>query len=420
MKPNKVLLLAAAVLMLGTAVAAPVNPKRAATIAQTFFSSQTSAKSGNRLADVPTQWQYDGIYLFEGVNGGFVLVAADDAARPILGYSATGTLDPNDMPPALRQWLQAYQREIEGLMNSHFSTLNTQHSEWYSLERGISPKDYTDTVAPMLTTFWDQTYPYNGYCPGGSATGCAATAQAQVMNFWKHPAFGIGSHSYTHERYGEQQADFAHTLYDWANMPAQANYNSPMVQKEAVATLMYHCGVSLDMQYDPEGSAAAGLAGIEGIPSIDNSLKGYFGYSAEMRVVHRGFYTKDQWREMLIADLNLGHPIVYTGSGDAGGHGFICDGYDSRGYLHFNFGWSGRGDGFFPVDSISPGVGGVGGNGTYTFNDNNAALLGLVPDYRMRVSDTLFSKGRDGGDDSLLFCINDTVDAPWNLSCNAD
>ena len=81
MKLNKVLLLAAAVLMIGTAVAAPVNPKRAAALAQSFFSSQTGAKNGNRLADVPTEWQYRGIYLFEGADGGFVLVAADDAAR---------------------------------------------------------------------------------------------------------------------------------------------------------------------------------------------------------------------------------------------------------------------------------------------------------------------------------------------------
>ena len=421
MKLNKVLLLAAAVLMLGTAVAAPVNPKRAARVAQNFYASLSGAKGNTTLTATPAEWQYKGIYLFAAAEGGFVLVAADDAVRPILGYSLTGTLDPNDMPPALQQWLHAYQQEIDAVANSQFSNLKSQFPEWYALENNLMPKDGDTTgVAPLLTTYWDQTYPYNGYCPGGSATGCAATAQAQVMNFWQYPAFGMGSHSYTHASYGEQKADFGHTLYDWANMPARANYNSPMEQKEAVATLMYHCGVSLEMQYDPNGSAATGLAGIEGIPSIDNSLKDYFGYSAEMRVVHRGFYTKDQWRDMLMAELDLGHPIVYTGSGDAGGHGFVCDGYDSRGYMHFNFGWSGRGDGFFPVDSISPGVGGVGGNGTYTFNDNNAALLGLVPDYRMRVSDTLFSISRDGGEDTLLFCINDTVDAPWSMTCDAD
>ena len=419
MKLNKVLLLAAAVLMIGTAVAAPVNPKRAAALAQSFFSSQTGAKSGNRLADVPTEWQYRGIYLFEGADGGFVLVAADDAARPILGYSATGAMDTANMPPALQEWLKGYQKEIDILREAKGFP---PHAEWYALEQGITPKDTVwEGVEPMLTTFWDQVYPYNGYCPGGSVTGCAATAQAQVMNYWKYPAFGQGSHSYTHVRYGVQQADFGHTLYDWENMPVEATASSPMVEKEAVALLMYHCGVSLEIDYSRDGSGAAGLAGISGYASIDNSLKDYFGYSNQMRVVHKDFgYGNAEWRDMIIADLDLGHPIVYTGAAEEGGHGFVCDGYDSRGYMHFNFGWSGRGDGYFPVDSISPGVGGVGGNVTYTFNMSNAALLGLVPDYRLRVSDTLFSMNRDGGTDSLLFAPNSAVNTVWSMVCDAD
>ena len=419
MKLNKVLLLAAAVLMIGTAVAAPVNPKRAAALAQSFFSSQTGAKSGNLLADVPTEWQYRDIYLFEGADGGFVLVAADDAARPILGYSATGAMDTANMPPALQEWLKGYQKEIDILREAKGFP---PHAEWYALEQGITPKDTVwEGVEPMLTTFWDQGYPYNGYCPGGSVTGCAATAQAQVMNYWKYPAFGQGSHSYTHVRYGVQQADFGHTLYDWENMPVEATASSPMVEKEAVALLMYHCGVSLEMDYSRDGSGAAGLAGISGYASIDNSLKDYFGYSNQMRVVHKDFgYGNAEWRDMIIADLDLGHPIVYTGAAEEGGHGFVCDGYDSRGYMHFNFGWSGRGDGYFPVDSISPGVGGVGGNVTYTFNMSNAALLGLVPDYRLRVSDTLFSMNRDGGADSLLFAPNSAVNTVWSIVCDAD
>ena len=409
MKLNKVLLLAAAVLMIGTAVAAPVNPKRAAALAQSFFSSQTGAKSGNRLADVPTEWQYRGIYLFEGADGGFVLVAADDAARPILGYSATGAMDTANMPPALQEWLKGYQKEIDILREAKGFP---PHAEWYALEQGITPKDTVwEGVEPMLTTFWDQGYPYNGYCPGGSVTGCAATAQAQVMNYWKYPAFGQGSHSYTHVLYGVQQADFGHTLYDWENMPVEATASSPMVEKEAVALLMYHCGVSLEMDYSRDGSGAAGLAGISGYASIDNSLKDYFGYSNQMRVVHKDFgYGNAEWRDMIIADLDLGHPIVYTGAAEEGGHGFVCDGYDSRGYMHFNF----------AVYSISPGVGGVGGNVTYTFNMSNAALLGLVPDYRLRVSDTLFSMNRDGGADSLLFAPNSAVNTVWSMVCDAD
>ena len=419
MKTPKNLMLALAVLMLGTASAGPVTPKRAATVAQNFFNTVSATKGGTQLELNSNQWQYEGIYLFTATDGGFVLVAADDAARPILGYSPDGTIDPENLPPALSQWLQAYQTEIEGIQNSQISILHSPFPEWYALEQGLTPKvGDSNGVEPLITTFWDQDYPYNGYCPGGSAVGCAATAQAQVMNFWKHPAFGVGNHSYTHLRYGVQSADFAHTLYDWDHMPTMASYYSPMVEKEAVALLMYHCGVSLDMDYSPEGSAAAGLAGMDGVTSIDNSLKDYFCYSSSMRVVHKFMgYTNEQWHGLLTAELDLGHPIVYTGSGEQGGHGFICDGYDSRGYMHFNFGWSGIGDGYFPVDSISPGVGGVGGNGTYTFNMNNSALLGLVPDYVMRVSDTLFSISRDGEEDSLLFGINEAVNSPWNMTC---
>ena len=203
MKTPKNLMLALAVLMLGTASAGPVTPKRAATVAQNFFNTVSATKGGTQLELNSNQWQYEGIYLFTATNGGFVLVAADDAARPILGYSPDGTIDPENLPPSLSQWLQAYQTEIEGIQNSQISILHSPFPEWYALEQGLTPKvGDSNGVEPLITTFWDQDYPYNGYCPGGSAVGCAATAQAQVMNFWKHPAFGVGSHSYTHVRYG--------------------------------------------------------------------------------------------------------------------------------------------------------------------------------------------------------------------------
>lgn len=418
------LLLTAVVLVFDAAKASPVTPKRAAMVAQNFFHSISAAKGGE-LQDRSKDWHYDAIYLFVGRQGGFVLVSADDAARPILGYSATGTLDPNNMPPTLQQWLQGYQQEIALLREAKATSFSDGAAEWYAWEHNLMPKDtLTDTVAPMLTTRWNQTYPYSYYCPQGTVTGCAATAQAQVMNFWQYPAFGQGSHSYEHYTYGVQQADFAHTLYDWANMPSEIDYNSQMEEVEAVGTLMYHCGVSLEMDYGTAaqgGSAATGLVGYPGFTSIDNALKDYFYYSPDMVVLHKDFgFSNEVWRDTLMADLDLGHPIVYTGSAAAGGHGFICDGYDCRGYFHFNFGWSGLGDGFFPVDSISPGVGGAGGNGTYTFNMSNSALLNLVPDYRLRVSDTAFSVSRVGAQDSFLVSVNERVEAEWSMAVDAD
>lgn len=426
MKSRTSFLLIAVLLLMGSLQASPVTPKRAATVAQSFFSTLSPIK-GNTLQQCTNNWHYDAIYLFTGTHGGYVLVAADDAVRPILGYSATSNFDPNNMPPALQEWLQGYQQEIAMLREQKATAYPDGAAEWYALENNITPKEvFTDTVAPLLTTYWDQTYPYSYYCPQGTVTGCAATAQAQVMNYWQYPAFGKGSHSYYHYTYGEQQADFGHTLYDWANMPSQADYNSSTEEVEAVATLMYHCGVSLDMVYGTiaeGGSSALGLVGYPGYTSIDNALQDYFFYSSDMVVIHKMFgFTNTAWRDSLIADLRRHIPIVYTGSAAQGGHGFVCDGFDSRGYLHFNFGWSGIGDGFYPVDSISPGVGGAGGNVTYTFNMNNAALLHLTPDYHLRVSDTAFSVGRSAAQDSFLLCLNElnaedsltiTTDADW-------
>ena len=419
---KKSLFSALLLLLAGTLTASPVTPKRAATVAQSFWQSLNSSPKSVSLS--PVDWQYDAIYLFTGNGSGYVLVAADDAVRPILGYSATATFDPDSLPPALQQWLQGYQTQID-LQRAAKRPYLAATEEWDALEQGLTTKDaFDEVVEPLIATRWDQDYPYSGYCPSGTVTGCAATAQAQVMNFWQHPVFGKGSHAYTHNRYGLQEADFAHTLYDWAGMPIQASMNSTDREKEAVATLMYHCGVSLEMGYGTAaqgGSSAAGLTDMmEDIPCINHSLRDYFYYDPAMRVIDKDYgFTNDLWRDTLMGELRLGHPIVYTGQGPAGGHGFVCDGYDSRGYMHFNFGWSGVGDGYFPVDSITPGTGGVGG-GSYSFNSSNSALLGLVPLYDVRVSDTLFSIDRSGGNDSLLFCFNPSVNATGNITSDAD
>ena len=419
---KKSLLSALLLLLAGTLLASPVTPKRAAMVAQSFWHSINSSPKSVSLN--PVAWQYDAIYLYAAEGGGYVLVAADDAVRPILGYSATAVFDPDSLPPALQQWLQGYQTQIDR-QRAVKRPYPAAEEEWAALEQGLAPKDASDEVVePLIATRWDQDYPYNGYCPSGTVTGCAATAQAQVMYFWQHPAFGKGSHAYTHNRYGRQEADFAHTAYDWAGMPIQASMNSSDREKEAVATLMYHCGVSLEMGYGTAaqgGSSAAGLTDMmDDIPCINHSLRDYFYYDPSMHVIEKNYgFTNDQWRDTLMGELRLGHPIVYTGQGPAGGHGFVCDGYDERGYMHFNFGWSGIGDGYFPVDSITPGTGGVGG-GSYSFNNDNAALLGLVPLYDLRVSDTLFSVDLAGGNDSLLYTFNPAMNTIWNITVDAD
>ena len=412
-----------------TVLAAPVEPKRAATVAANFWASHAGTKAAAvQLVDRTAEWSYAGIYLFTNPDGGFVLVAANDNATPILGYSMTGTLQPNALPEGLQGWLEGYQQQLEALATLPAGTKCAYGHDaelWQQLTEGLLPATSKgDTVGPLLSTVWNQTAPYNMYCPSGTVTGCAATAQAQMMNYWKFPAFGEGSYSYTMPTYGMQSADFAHTCFDWEHMPDTATMSSPLQERQAVARLMRVVGVSLEMTYGTAaagGSSALGLVGMPGYHSIDNSLQDYFHYSRDMYVANKDAnYTNAAWRELLISEIDLGRPVLYAGSSAQGGHGFVCDGYDDRQYMHFNFGWSGVGDGYYPVDSISPGVGGVGGNVTYTFNMYNTALIGAVPVYAMRVSDTLFSIGASGCVDSLLFSINDTVAAPWTVSCDVD
>lgn len=417
------ILLVALTLLVGRASALPVSTDKALSVAQTFWAEMTGRKAMAPFVDRSAEWGYDGIYLFTQPQGGFVMVAADDAVQPILGYSPSSPIDPARLPEPLAQWLNTYQLQIEAARSVKIQARARDAEEWHRLANGEVRPMAKDGVGPLLTTQWDQMAPYNERCPEGAATGCAATAQAQMMKYWNFPPFGRGAYSYNAPNYGMQSADFAHTLLDWDNMPDRPTVNSPERQRDAVATLMYLCGVSLEMNYNTEaagGSSAAGLAGMPGVHSIDNSLIDYFYYSPDMQVLTKNNGFNDStWRAALIAELDQHHPIIYTGSALQGGHGFVCDGYDSRQYLHFNFGWSGTGDGYYPVDSISPGVGGVGGNITYTFNIFNQALVGAVPVYDLRVSDTVRSFTSTGGLDSVLVCLNPEVDAAMQISCDA-
>lgn len=434
MKKRALVAIATLFTFITTVKADPVTPQRAATVATNFMSAQTGKKVSVELTRHTEDWHYAGIYLFERKGGGWVIVAADDCVKPILGYSTSGRLDPSDLPPALRQWLGGYEEQIAAVRMAReekatIAVYASDTAEWRRLERcdieHASTSKESDGVGPLITSHWNQQYPYDRLCPSGTVTGCAATALAMYMKFWNYPAFGCGSYSYNPPRTGTtESADFGHTLYDWANMPDSSwQYDTPE-EVMAVATLMYHCGVGMSMDYgtaESGGSSALGIVGQSGYSSMDNAMKDYFHYSPNMRACFKNYgYTNDSWRALLVAELDEGRPILYSGAATQGGHGFICDGYDSRQYMHFNFGWSGTGDGYYPVDSISPGVGGVGGNVTYTFNMQNACLVGAVPDYALRSSDSLFTFMAGGGTDSLLVGINEQNNATLDIATTAE
>lgn len=353
---------------------------------------------------------YDGMYFFLGEGRqGFVVVAADDAVQPILAYAFRGTLvGERGMSRELTWWFDGYQSQIASVRDGGYKADGATEALWQGLRRGAAAyKGVQSAVDTMLTTKWDQDSPYNDLCPTGqmsmwggrtypvsAATGCVATAMAQVMNYHQWPVRGTGKHSFRvlnpntsrpSSTFDSASADFGATVYDWDNMLDTYSSVSPQVAKTAVATLMYHCGVAVDMMYgsDMEGGSGAMVTNMPYMcyGSVINGAIKYFGYSSNMTGILRKDYDDTTWTSYVHDELVAARPVIYAG-GDAtsGGHCFVCDGCDTIGKYHFNWGWSGAGDGFFTLNRLAPGVGGIGGGtGTYNFTAAQEIVLGFQP-----------------------------------------
>lgn len=358
--------------LLGVATAKPVGIERARAVAENLLPGR--------------QWtteSLNGMYVFNALGGqGFVLVAADDCVRPVLGYSPKGTFDAEALPAHVAAWLEGYGREIASLEAAGAVPSAEVQAQWEALP---APKRGSTAVEPMLTTTWNQAPYYNLFCPYDdqdsalSVTGCAATATAQIMKYWNHPSIGCGSEGYN-SSFGYLTAQFDTTHYRWNLMPDALTAVTDSVEVAAVAELMYHVGVAIHMNYSASGSGAQIINfGYAGYPSSQTALQNYFRYSPLMRGLMKDQYADAVWDSMLYVEIEAGRPVLYAGFDSAGGHAFVLDGFDSLGFFHVNWGWGGAYDGYYTIDSLSPGAGGIGGNATYTFNVNNQALIGICP-----------------------------------------
>lgn len=385
---KKITLLLLLVIAMGmTAVASPVDSTTAQNVALNFWRSQINPvrqdAAAVQLRNVAPQLGFSQLYLMQNEAGeGFVIVAADDCAIPVLGYSDHGTLDAATMPDNFRMWLQIYEEEIAAAVQAQLPQSEETAAQWTALSAGASlPTRATTAVQPLLSTTWDQGSPYNSMCPGSGwsqcPTGCVATAMAQVMKYWSYPTKGCGSHSYVCS-YNNQtlSANFGNTTYNWSSMP-----NNVTSSNTAVATLMFHCGVAVEMNYSTSGSGAPTLDPTgNNYPSAEAAFKCYFGYNSTLKGKRKDGFDENEWINMLKTELDAGRPVMYSGFDEdlTDGHAFVCDGYNNSNYFHFNWGWSGSNDGYFAVSSLNPGSGGWGSS-HYDFTYSQQALFGVEP-----------------------------------------
>ena len=360
-----------------------VTPDQALQQAQNFLQQTSSSmrRSHTAVPQLKMAGRVSGLYVFNAEQDqGFVVVSNDDRTAPILGYSQTGSLDPDNMPCNMRAWLQGYADEIAWL-NEH----NIQSSASQAPHHRASA--VKEPIAPLIKTHWNQDAPYNDLCPyykngsGGSsysvtggegyqhcATGCVATAMAQVMYHNQWPiAATTAIPAYTWNGYS---LELPATTFDWDHMQLSYDGGNTDEEKMAVATLMQYCGYSLQMNYD-ESSAAS-------TANIATVLKNYFDYAETVLYVERCNYTYANWIELIYNELKQGRAVVYRGSSEGGGHSFICDGYEGEDFFHFNWGWGGTSDDYFKLSATNPYEQGIGGSSSNEgFIYQNGAVVGI-------------------------------------------
>ena len=322
----------------------------------------------------------------EETDGNFVIIAADDAVRPVLGYSDSGSYDENNQPPNFAWWMEEIEKQIAYAQEQNIPQSEDIKKEWEAYLSGASTFSAT-TVGPLIQTKWGQSEPYNNLCPldngQNCVTGCVATAMAQIMKYHNHPTKGSGSSpAYIASRSNILVPSVTFDVdYDWENMLDSYSGTETQQQQEAVAPLMYHCGASIKMNYSVNESEAYSA-------DVAPALKTYFGYDKSTRYVSRNSYTNAQWDALLKEQIDAELPIYYssTSSSHGFGHAFVCDGYDGDGRFHFNWGWNGKDDGYFATSALNPGI-------NFDYNHAIAADIKPISGYlkELRVSEGALS-----------------------------
>ncbi|MEO8760232.1 MAG: thiol protease/hemagglutinin PrtT [Bacteroidia bacterium] len=376
------------VLAANVALAKPVTPITAKTVAENFYKKSSAiALQSSTLAY--TQLAADGsaVYYVYNINGndGFVIVSAEDATKPVLGYSTESHFSTPTAETNINFWLNNYAASIANVKAKGIVANAKTVKQWATYLNNTQQSNRTQSsgngvligtpvVGPLMKTIWNQNPVYNSLCPGGSVTGCVATTMAQIMKYWSYPAHGTGSSSYTQNPnpngYSVQSANYGTSTYNWANMPLNSANTD-------IATLMYECGVSVHMNYAPSGSGAQVLQADAGIGNAcaQRSYTTYFSYDpTTIQGIKKYNYDDATWLGLIENDLNIGRVVQYVGYDPAeGGHTWVCDGYDSNDYLHMNWGWGGSDNGYFQTDSL------LTTNGGFNPSSGQEALIGIIP-----------------------------------------
>lgn len=378
----------AALLIGGSAMAAPVSVSDAKQKALSFVRQQAAKVNNPRKAKAMQNAQLteanafgNELHIFNvGGNNGFVIVSGDDRTEEILGYVDCGNFDINTIPANMKAWLQGYVNQIKSLGGK-----NIQKAP----KKAAKP-----TIEKLMTTKWDQSGSYRcmllddvdeegepvnlSYYKERILTGCVATAMAQVLyneaknykkkySVWPNiqtneiPAYSPGDGSLT----GHTLPALPPIEFDWANMVdnySTIKYTPTEEEEIAVGRLMQYCGRSVKMEYSDVSGAK--------VIDVPPAMSSYFNMNPYVQSVDRAYYNSQDWEDLLYNEFAHGRAVVYGAtvgtSYQSDGHCFVLDGYKD-GLFHVNWGWglaeainNTEYDGYFSLSVMRPAGAGSG------------------------------------------------------------
>ena len=317
-----------------------------------FILDKTSSK--NKPYQISSTLEYNNLSVAILRPTGFIIYT-NDSNPNIFGYSFENTFNISKIPKSLEFQLDKYSNEVNNIFINNV--------------KSFSNRD----VEPLITALWDQGPPFNGMCPTGppgtatgpAIVGCVAVGMAQVIYYWQYPPTGIGNISYYDSNYGTIEVDFEDAFYDYSAM-------SDTFGNEEVQELLFHCGASVEMDYGPNGSGAAGGPFTPSdYPSAFSALQEHFGYQPTMQFLEKNNYSDEVWFALIKDELDNNRPVIYDACANVGCHTWNVDGYQGD-YIHCNWGWGGDGNGYYLLNTLNPEPG-------MNFNDDVWAIIGIEP-----------------------------------------
>lgn len=361
----------AAVALSATAWGSPVTIDRAKATATTYFKKKLGRNATVKNVAAKT----DAYYVFNMAPQGWIIVSADDCAAPVLGYNETSALNWLGLPEGMQEMLGSYTREINAIKQHPRKMVNRKWSNLSMISRADDADD-DGSVSPLISVEFNQSAPWNYYCPkngsGQAIVGCVAVAMSQAMSVQEYPNRPKGQVSYSCANFGALSIDFdAEKEYNWPDIKARTGNH-----REA-ARLMYHAGMAVHMGYGIEGSGISSAA----VNLISEGLIDHFGYGEnDVKYIWRSQYN-GSWENLILNELNAGRAVIYNAvdSKNSAGHSFNIDGYAGSKMFHVNWGWGGVGNGYFALDNLAD------QQMNMNYDKNHVAVIGVgSPDRELR------------------------------------